>query len=543
MKAGVLVVLVAGCVGRVGEAPSAMDRRRPPDPVGGAGGAGGTAGPLPPPASGAAGGRLRRLTSAELRNSVRDLMGDDVGQGELEPDSFRDGFASIGATYAAISARGLEQYDQAAQAAAHQVFADPARRAAVLGCAPAPDLAPCLRAFLGGFGRRAWRRPLTAEELDDYTAVGLEAARLLDAGQALEQLTVALLTSPHFLYRVELGSPDAAGRFRYGGWELASRLSYFLWNSTPDVALLDAAAAGALDTTAGLRAAAARLVQSPRARAGFSGGFGRDLLWLDALADTPKSDPRFTDPLRAAMEREALRLFEARLDPGSDLLDLFTTTRTFVDPELAALYGLPRPTGPAPADLPPDGPRAGLLGTAAFLSLYSAQDRTSPTARGVFVRERLLCQPMPMPPDNVDVVLPPGNLTIRQRLEQHRRNDGCRGCHELSDPVGYAFEAFDWFGAHRDRENGLPIDTSGSLDGFAFADARALSAHLRDLPEVSACLLRNLFRTANGHLETPADEPTLAAWGAAFQAAGRSLPAFLTELVASDGFRVVSPAP
>src|SRR5206468_1891890 len=159
-----------------------------------------------------------------------------------------------------------------------------------------------------------------------------------------------------------------------------------------------------------------------------------------------------------------------------------------VDANLATLYGLPKPPGPgAPAELPAGGPRLGLLGTAAFLSIYSAQDRTSPTARGVFVREKLLCQPMPTPPDNVNIILPAGNLTTRQRLEQHRKNDGCRGCHELFDPVGYAFEDFDWIGAHRDQEGGLPIDTSGSLDDFTFAGARDLATHLRELPQVADC--------------------------------------------------------
>jgi hypothetical protein len=224
-------------------------------------------------------------------------------------------------------------------------------------------------------------------------------------------------------------------------------------------------------------------------------------------------------------------------------MDLLVSTEAFLDPALAGLYGLPRPSGAGPAALPADGPRAGLLGTAAFLSIYSAQDRTSPTARGVFVREKLLCQPMPTPPDNVDITLPAGNLTTRQRLEEHRKNSGCAGCHALFDPVGYAFEEFDWIGAHRDRESGLPVDTSGNLDDFHFANARELAGHLRELPEVCDCLLRNLFRSINGHLETGADDATLRAWTAAFERTRRSLPAFLAELVATDGFRIVSNAP
>jgi hypothetical protein len=539
LRSFALTLVLTGCVGRI-------DSGSGPSPTGSGGVGGSTNPPSPstaPPATAA--GRLRRLTSTQFRNTLRDLLGNDVVVGDLEPDSLREGFASIGATYTSISARGIEQYDTAAQAVTRKLFADPARRAQVLGCTPAgPDLERCVRAYLTSFGRRAWRRPLSKEELDDYAKITLEATQILgDANQALEQITVALLTSPNLLYRAEVGAPDSAGRFRYTGWELASRMSYFTWNSTPDDELLGAAEAGQLDTASGVRVQAARLLQSPRARAGFSGGFGRDLLWLDELAVAPKSDARFTDALRAAMVTEALRLFESRLDPGSDVMDLLVTTRTFVDANLAALYGLPKPAGAAPADLPANGPRAGLLGTAAFLSIYSAQDRTSPTARGVFVREKLLCQPMPTPPDNVNVTLPSGNLTTRQRLELHRTNDGCRGCHELFDPVGFAFEDFDWIGAHRDHDAGLPVDTAGNLDGFAVANARELATRLRDMPEFGDCLLRNLFRTLNGHLETDADAGTLDAWKAAFEKTKRSLPGFVTEIFAGEGFRLVSNAP
>jgi hypothetical protein len=546
-----LLLAAAGCVGTVQDsagptAPPSKGGTGVPSSNGGRGGGAENPGPPPDPGTtGRSGGRLRRLTAAQFRNSLRDLLGDGATAGDLEPDSLRDGFASIGATYTSISPRGIEQYDSAAQAVAHSLFADPARRAKVLGCTPAgAELERCVRAFLTGFGRRAWRRPLSGEELDDYTKVTLDAAQVLgDANQALEQIAIALLTSPNFLYRVEVGAPGPDGRHRYNGWELASRMSYFLWNSTPDDTLLAAAEAGQLGTAEGLGAQATRLLQSPRARTGFSGGFGRELLWLDALTDAPKNDPRFTDALRASMEAEALHLFESRLDPGSDVMDLLVSTKTFVDAPLAALYGLPRPAAAGPADLPAGGPRLGLLGTAAFLTIYSAQDRTSPTARGVFVREKLLCQPMPTPPDNVDITLPPGNLTTRQRLEEHRKNDGCRGCHDLFDPLGFAFEDFDWIGAHRDRDGGLPIDTSGNLDDFRFADARGLASHLRDLPAVRDCLLMNLFRAVNGHLETDADAPTLDAWRSTLDGARRSLPAFLAQLVVGDGFRVVSAAP
>src|SRR6185436_4851699 len=396
---------------------------------------------------------------------------------------------------------------------------------------------------------RAWRRPLTASEIDRYAQLALGAAATLgDVGVALLHTTSALLASPNFLYRVELGQPDGSGHHRYTGWEMASRLSYFLWNTTPDVELLAAAEAGKLVTPEGVRAQVARLLGSPRAR-GLASSFGRELGGLDELADTPKNDLRFTATLKEAMRAEVIHLFESRLEPGADALDLYDGTGAFVNAELAAIYGIGGVTGTSPvaAALPAAIPRAGLLGTAAFLTRQSKQDATSPTARGKFVRERVLCEEVPDPPASLDTPLkdpPPGaRLTLREHMEMHRSKPVCASCHALIDPLGYAFESFDWVGAYRDKDNGKPIDSSGTLEGASFANAREFAAILCKLPKTQDCLLRNVFRYASGHKETAGDEAELAFWKKSFEGNGHRLVPFLTEIAASDGFRAVSPAP
>jgi hypothetical protein len=327
---------------------------------------------------------------------------------------------------------------------------------------------------------------------------------------------------------------------------MASRLSYLLWNSTPDATLLGAAEAGQLDAPAGIRDQASRLVASPRALAGIA-TFGRELVDLSMLEVTPKDDARMTPTLRAAMASEVEQLFGRLLDPATDAMDLYDTTQTFANAELGAIYGLPGAatmgTSLVPVTLPAAGLRSGLLGTGAILSIYSGQKLTSPTARGVFVREKILCQPMPAPPNNVNTTLPTApNLTARQKLEMHRQ-PGCVECHKLFDPIGFGFEVFDWVGALRDQVGGQPIDPSGNLDDYQFKNVRELATHLKQMPEVGTCLLRNVFRYSAGHVEGSGDSQTIEAWKELFTKENHRMAAFLIDMAASDGFRTVSVTP
>jgi hypothetical protein len=373
-----------------------------------------------------------------------------------------------------------------------------------------------------------------------------------DATSGLVYTALGLLDSPNFLYRVEIGTPDpaAGGRYRYSGYETASRLSFFLWDATPDDALLKAAQDGKLDAPDGVLEQVTRLLASPRAKDGI-GNYARELFALDNFEEKSGADARYTPTLRQAMSQELTSQFQSRLEPGADMLDLLDSPKTFVNAELALLYGVPGVTGSAvvPVTLPANIPRAGILGTGVFLAETSKLDvgETSPTARGVFVNEQILCREIPPPPDNVDTTLhPKPNMpqTKRQMLEDHRSNPMCAACHGAFDPLGFAFENFDWIGANRTAEpNGLPIDTKGTFEGVSFANSRDLVQHIRTMPEVERCFLSHVFRYAIGHKETPGDGPMLDAWTERFAKVNHQLGEFVKAVTATNDFAHVSVAP
>jgi hypothetical protein len=540
------VALLFGC----GCSGSIVD---PASPRNGPGGPGG--GAVAPPAAGFAPGpaTLRRLTRAQYANAIRDLLGPDITvPGDFEPDTVLSGFASIGSSLTTISATAAEKLESAAGSIATQAFSDPARRSRLVACQPtaAVDEA-CARAFVTTFGRRAWRRPLQAEEVDRYTAIATQGASMAgDFWSGLGHALSGLLQSPHFLYRVEIGRPGVvAGHRHFDSWELASRLSFFFWNSTPDDALLEAADRGALTRPDALRREAERLLASPRGR-GVVRSFFYELMRLDGLDDleqSPANFPRATRTIGPAMREETLRLLEeVVLSPDGDYRRVFDAPFTFVNRELAQLYGLPA----AGADfvrtaLPAAGLRQGLLGQSSFLATNAHEATTSPTRRGKFVREVLLCHEIPAPPPDVDASLPeekPGDAprTMRQRLSGHNA-PACTACHARMDPLGLAFENFDALGAERTRDAGQMIDPSGDLDGQRFAGPRELATLLRGHPDVELCLVRNLYRYALGRLEIPGEEDLIRRIGAGL--AGDRFRSALLGIVESDGFRLAADVP
>jgi len=385
--------------------------------------------------------------------------------------------------------------------------------------------------------------------------IATNAAQVLkDPWQGAAYAAHGLLASPYFLYRVEVGEPDASagGRYRFTGFETASRLSYLLVGSTPDAALLTAAEQNQLDTPDGIRAQAMRLLQSGAAKTGMS-NFAREYMQLDDFITQGTAEPRYTETLRVAMRDEVIHLFESRLQPGSDILGILDNTTAFVTKELAAIYDIPgiTSTTSVEAPLPANIPRAGLLGTGAFLAMTSIakmeEKTTSPTGRGVYVNETVLCRDIPAPPANVKMFMPPAGTTLtkRQYMEAHRADPGCAACHGLFDPIGFAFENFDWVGANRQLDQGLPVDTTGTLDidDFAFKNSKELVAHLKTLPDTQRCFVQNLFRYANGHESSPSDKTVIDAWDTELGRQNRNWINSLAALVASDGFRYVSPAP
>ncbi len=482
---------------------------------------------------------LRKLSVLQYQNTVADLVGLRVALPELEPDTAINGFVSIGAAKTTISPSGVEKFESAAFAVAAAALAAEHRHAFV-GCTT--EDAACAQSFLARFGQRAFRRPLSSDEQARYAGLASQAeAALGDFYQGLEYAVAGILQSPSFLFRVELGQDVGGGKVALDDYELATRLSYLLWNTTPDDALLDAASKGQLRDA--LQPQAERLLADPRAKAALD-NFHSERLGLDELEATDKSATvmpgGLDDALKAAMKHDVLATIEEHtFGTDQDFRDLFTTRVAFVNGGLAQLYGLPA-TSAGRVDLPNDGPRAGLLGKAAFLATYAHSASTSPTKRGKFIRERLLCQSIPAPPPDVNTALPEidGNaVTMRDRLAAHSTVPSCAACHKLMDPMGLSLEHFDAVGRFRQDDQGHAIDASGALNGQSFDGPVELGELLHDEPSASACVARQVYRYATGHGEGDGEEPAVKATVAAFAASGYHFDALLRAVIASDGFR------
>ncbi len=487
---------------------------------------------------------LNRLTQAQYRNTIRDLVGADVVQPPtLEPDSKADGLVAVGAASSTISSRGVEIYEQAALSLAEQVLSTPERRARVLPCAPrGPDDAACMRQLVERFGRRAWRRPLAADEVEAVVALGLASGGgdfLTGARYALARL----LQSPHFLYRVEIGDGQ-----RLGPYELATRLAFFLWNAGPDDALLDAAARGDLDTPEGLGREVDRLLADPRAREAVR-NFFEEWLGLDELAGLRK-DPNifrhYASDLGQSAREETLRVAEDLVfTQDADLRELLRTRTTFVDRRLAAIYNVPATVreGFGRVELPPDGERRGFLGQVSFLAGQAHPTSSSATLRGIFVREALLCEDMPPPPANLNTAIPqpsPDARTLRERLEVHMLDPNCASCHTVTDHIGLGLERFDGIGRARETDNGALIETAGELDGTPFADAADLADVIADDPRFPRCFARKLYSYALGRTAGREDAATVRALGDRFDARGRRVLGLVRDIATSDAFRTVA---
>jgi hypothetical protein len=494
--------------------------------------------------------RLRRLTAPQYENTVADLFGSDIVlPTALEPDLRDAGLQSVGASSTSLSPRGVEQYEDAAFLIAEQVADHPDKLAAWLDCTPSgTDDADCAASFVEALGRRAWRRPLTADESSTLsellTTVGTDAG---DFEIGAMYAIAAILQSPAFVYRVELGAEGPDGERLLTDLELASRLSYLLWNTTPDEALLAAAEAGELSTVDGLRAQAERMLADPRGRTGVE-TFFTEVLELDLLADATKDPTLFVQAspeVAPAAEAETLATIDHLVfDVEGDYRTLFTTRTTFIGPRLAAIYGVPSPSldGVAQTELPEDGGRRGLLGQASFLMLNAHTSSSSATLRGKFVRERLLCQTMPAPPANVDTSIPEADATsptLRERIATHLEVEECAGCHRLMDPIGLGFENFDAIGRWRDTEAGATIDASGDLDGDAFGDAWALGGAVAEHAALGPCFTQNLYKYALGQDLSDGEEAYVAWLGDAFEYDEFRVQAAMLRIIEGPAFRRV----
>ena len=510
---------------------------------------------------------LRRLTQTQYQHVIADVFGSDITiGGRFEPDIRDSGLIEVGASKVSVPASGLEQYGKMARSISAQIF-DKVHRDSMVDCKPASVTAPddaCAGRFIAQVGRLLYRRPLTGEEHADLVKGAADATKTVgDFYGGLQVTLTTMLQAPQFLFTWEKGGPDKnhPGQWTLDPYSKAARLSFFLWDSAPDDMLLTAAENGELDTKAGFDKQVDRLLASPRLEAGtrayFADMFGFD--GFNNLSKDPTIYSKYSFGLATDAQEQTLRTITNHLlVKNGDYRDLFTTRDTFMSRQLGAVYGIPvpkdapgaMPDGWQPYSFPADDPRSGILMQISFLALHSHPGRTSPTLRGKALRETVLCQKVPDPPGNVNfnVVQDTKNplyKTVRQRLEAHRTQPTCTGCHKMMDPIGLSLENFDSIGTYRAGENGEAIDAAGEIDGVKFSNAEGLGKAVHDHPATTACLVNRLYAYAVGRQPTKSETEWLRADLAKdFIADGYRLRPLMRQIVTSDVFtRVIAPEP
>jgi hypothetical protein len=523
---------------------------------------------------------IRRLNRSEYNNTIRDLVGLEVRPADSFPsDDVGYGFDNIGDVLS-IPPILMEKYLAAAESIAEQAIVVGGRpRAPVKGPIGGPINKPgdplpeshrrivfktpnkpeefpgCAAAVMQKFASRAYRRPVTGGELAKLLRF-VDLAR--ENGDSFErgiQLAVqATLVSPQFLFRVELnrgkkrpgsGKPDAeVGAVPLNDFEVASRLSYFLWSSMPDDELFNLALAGKLLTTDNLALQTRRMLRDSKAQAIVENFAGQWLQLRNLLTANPDREqfPAFDGPLRLAMQQESELFFSSVMREDRSILDFLDCDYTFLNERLARHYGVPGVVGDTFRRVKLEGrQRGGLITQASILTVTSNPTRTSPVKRGKWVLEQILGTPPPPPPANVPQLAEDRQAltgTLRQRMEQHRSNPNCAGCHSRLDPPGFGLENYDAVGAWRDKEGAHAIDASGKLpSGESFRGPAELKTILRSHQrEFTCCLTQKLLIYALGRGLEDHDAGTVERIAAAVAAGDYKFNRLVLEIVKSDPF-------
>jgi hypothetical protein len=483
---------------------------------------------------------MRRLTHDEYNNTVRDLLGVNGDfASAFAGDEDANGFAAN--TVSPVSEDQADNYHSAADAIAAKAMA--AGIGKLASCTPGDA---CADQFVRTFGRRAFRRPLTAEETARYKQVYTVGSTGADFASGLQLVITAMLESPNFLYLPEHGDRARAEKdaVPLDPYETAARLSYFIIGSMPDDELSAAADAGNLKTPDQVAAQAKRLLATPKARTSMASFY---LQWLEltdvaGLDKDPKLFPQFTPAVKAAMGAE-VTTFGSRttLEGDGKLASIFTSTTSYPNADLAPIYGLPSAgDGNTPVALP-KGQRGGILTLPGVMAVYAGPDQTKPVGRGFLIADKLLCSTPPAPPANVPLLPPPDpNVTTRQRLERHRSDPSCSACHALFDPLGLTFEIYDPIGRYSTTDGKNAIDATGKAlpSGFGdVKDATELLPKLAASDAVRSCMVKQWFRYGMGRVETADDNATLAAAQAAFAKSDYVVRDLLVGLTSTRGFR------
>jgi len=565
-----LALLCAGCAmtalactGTVGESmggrqPGATGGNDVTAGQGGAGGAGGTGGIAPPPGemNWAGPAVFRRLTLVELQNSLRDLLGESMALGgtDLAADAGTTVGFGTGAKFTnLVDALNLERVADRMASAAVGHLATLVPMSCNLGATAAAEQDSCVKAFIEKFGLRAFRRPLLDSEKAELFAL-YRTLRAVDStvtmADAVGGLIKGMLQSPQFLYHWELAEPAQKDGLlvRFGEYELASRLSFFLWASIPDDQLYAAAAAGQLSDAKSREAQVRRMLADGRARDAIA-DFHVQWLEIAGLPGLTKdgSYTRYNAAVGQAMIDETIAFARSVLHgPAATgkLQDLFTSTSTFMNGPLAALYGVAGVSGDklVPAQVPAKE-RAGILTQGSFLASHADGDFSHPVRRGVTILRHVLCQEIPSP-DNVMVPpLPerPRGITTREFYSQHSKFGAlCATCHDAIDPMGFAFENFDAVGQYREMEEGKTVDASGTLTlptgPVPFQNAVDMTTKLARTTELRDCMARHWVRYLLRRQELREEQGSIDGMMKAFEQSGWDLRELLVAVTSTRAF-------
>jgi hypothetical protein len=466
---------------------------------------------------------IRRLTRIEMDNAFRDLLGDTSKAAhafvpEEESLGFDNNADALGMSNL-LAEQVMEAAEKLASTAAPKV-------------APcAGDQATCARDFIKKWGKRAWRRPLTDDEVSALLALYEKGKVDGTYNDGIALVIQRMIQSPYFIYRFETGDVATLkdGVVQLTPYEQATRLSFFLWNTTPDEALMQKAEEGKLATAEGIAAIAREMLKDPRAKESVANFHAQwlELGKLESVAKDPVMFPDFNAAMRTAMRAETEAFVDHVFWQNGSFDEFLTAPYTFVDGEKTTLDH-----------------RSGILTMPSILTLQAKSNQSSPVHRGKFVRERLLCMQLPPPPNDI-VIKPPDldpNLSTRQRFSEHSTNPACSGCHKLMDPIGFGFENFDAIGRWRDKDGKFDVDANGEV--FASNDADGKFVGVSDLGEklaksqqVKACIVTQWFRYAYGRGEAEADTCALKRLNESFAKAGYDLRELMVALTQSDAFR------
>jgi hypothetical protein len=485
-------------------------------------------------------GVLRRLTKVEYGLTLQDLFALSAAPNleGIPDDNARDGFRTSAADQPVMDQQLLRAYLDRAKSLASELMSDAARRSTVLGCEPSAT--DCLPAFVARFGKLAFRRPLAQAEVDGIATRAMTVAA--DVNDRYRFAIESLLSSPSFLFRIEVGdAPD--GLATLDQYELASRLSFALWGRGPSADLLDAAAAGELDSQAGLLERATAMLADPKARVFFN-SFFQQWLGYETLVAPPQPPMGFSSSLLDAMKAETDRVTGDVAWGGGNFLDVLTANTTNTSAAAATYFGLPAPAADGTVTFGADHVRAnsGLLTHPSLLS--AKRDGDLIAIRGNWLRSTFLCEHLGLPADADTIGERLVGLTRVEIVQMRNMEQDCVGCHATIDPIGVGFAAFDQTGRFDATADVGEYGVTTALPDAPmpeFSTIAELSQKLHGMPQVPACLAARTFLYVHGRTPNGPDGCAVERASRGFVDANYGFPALIESLIEAPAFRLRRP--